>query len=67
MGLPAAGWELEQVEASLIAFRGTQVLRPGPGWDGALRNLETDADLLLGPWAGTGRVHRGWRTPCSAW
>ena len=70
--LPAAGWQLEGIDAgstralvasrddtALAAFRGTQVLRPGAGWEGALRNLETDANLLLEPWAGRGRVHRG--------
>jgi triacylglycerol lipase len=71
-GLPAAGWQLEVIDAGstralvasgagagLVAFRGTRVLRPGPEWDDALRDLETDANLLLEPWAGAGRVHRG--------
>jgi triacylglycerol lipase len=71
-GLKDAGWQLEVIEndstralvasragAALVAFRGTLVLRPGPGWEDALRNLETDANLLLEPWAGQGRVHRG--------
>jgi hypothetical protein len=70
--LPAAGWRLEVIDegatraliasrdrTALVAFRGTQVLRPGPGWEEALRNLETDASLLIEPWAGRGRVHRG--------